>query len=88
MRFKNLILAGILALTTSAAFAQVHGGRGEHDGLCAYALTQGKRVQTDCSIHLVNRGQMYCFENTRGLSTFATDLDENIKKADEVYGRR
>ena len=89
MRIKSILAASAMVLFASTALAQVTGGRGapKHDGLCAFALTQGHRVQTDCSIHLVTRGQMYCFENQRGLSHFATNLDENMKTADEVFGR-
>jgi hypothetical protein len=59
----------------------------EHDGLCAFALTEGQRVQTDCSVHIVTRGQTYCFQRTRELSQFATNLDANIRRADEVFAR-
>jgi hypothetical protein len=87
MRFRSILLASILAISTSAAFAQAVGGRNVHDSLCSFALTQGKKVQTDCSIHIVSRGEMYCFHGMREMSSFASNFDVNAKKASENFGR-
>lgn len=91
MKIRQILLACVLALSMSAAVAEIESGRGGvsvHDGLCAYSLTQGKRIQTDCSVHIVNRGEMYCFKGTRELSLFASNLEKNVKKANEVFGRK
>lgn len=87
MQIRSILLASILAISTSAAFAQIADGRNVHNGLCSYALTQGKKVQTDCSINITRQGETYCFHGMKEMSAFASNFDANAKKASESFGR-
>lgn len=75
---KKLYLVPALAsalLFSTAAMA------GEFGNQCAYGLSQGKKVMTDCTINGVIGGQTYCFGSKEAMSKFMSDTKGNLAKA-------
>ncbi len=87
MRAINTLIAAGLALATSMAIAG-EGGRGEFGDQCAYGLSQGMKVQTDCSIHFVDgRGKKLCFSTQQNAVKFMTNFEKNLKAAEKNASR-
>ena len=81
MRAMTTLIAAGLALGASMVYAG-EGGRGEFGEQCAYGLSQGQRVQTDCSINFVtDRGTMLCFMDQKSAIKFMTNFAQKLKKA-------
>lgn len=73
-------LAGALLLgMTTAALA------GEFGNSCAYGLSQGKKMSTDCSVNATLQGKQYCFSSEDAMASFMTDYKANISKANDYY---
>lgn len=87
MRAITTLIAGALLLGASVAMAG-DGARGEFDEQCAYGLSQGMKVKTDCSINFVgDRGTKLCFSSQKNAIKFMSNFDENLKKARKAAGR-
>jgi YHS domain-containing protein len=84
MRVINLSLAAALALGSTAAFAAT-----QFEKHCAWGLSQGKKVKTDCSDFITDNrsGKTYCFSNNQVKYQFFSNYDENIKAAEKTFGR-
>lgn len=55
---------------------------GEFDGMCATGLADGKRINTHCSIHWIDKdGKKYCFGNEDARTVFLENPHVNIEKA-------
>jgi len=60
--------------------------KGEFDNSCAFGLTQGQTVQTDCSINwTAPDGKVYCFSREASKEAFLKNPTENIQKAREFF---
>ncbi len=87
MRTLTSLLTGALLLGSTAAMA-AEGGRGEFGEQCAYGLSQGKTVMTDCSVNYSNgRGTKLCFSSEQAAVKFMSNYDENMTKAKKAFGR-
>lgn len=87
MRALTTLAAGALLLGSSLAMAG-EGGRGEFGNQCAYGLSQGMVVMTDCAISFVDdRGTKLCFSSTKNAIKFMSNYDENMSVAMRNFGR-
>ncbi|MEP7228346.1 MAG: hypothetical protein ABI785_13340 [Gemmatimonadales bacterium] len=87
MRALSTLVTGALLLGASVAMAN-EGGRGEFGEQCAYGLSQGQKVMTDCSINFVNdRGTKLCFSSQKNAVKFMSNYDQNMAAASKNYGR-
>jgi YHS domain-containing protein len=81
------LLAATLALGATMAAAG-EGGRGEFGEQCAYGLSQGMKVETDCSINFVgDRGIKYCFSSQQNAVKFMSNFEKNLKAAEKNASR-
>lgn len=75
--------ASLLCVGSAFAATPTSGEYGNH---CAYGLTTGKAVKTDCSINWKSTdGKTYCFSSQSAKESWAKDTTGNIKKADAQY---
>jgi len=81
---KKTLIALSMALFASTAFA----AKGEFDQECAYGLSMGKHVKTDCSVSEQIDGKTYCFSSAEAKSKFMADAKGHMAKAEETYGRK
>lgn len=80
-RSLHLAAAALLACSVSA-FA------GEFKNECAWGLSNGKHVSTDCSVNALGKdGKTYCFSTEKARESFMKDPVAHAKKATEVFGR-
>ena len=78
--FIKTAAAGALLLgMATSAFA------GQFGDNCAYNLSQGKVVKTNCSINATLQGKQYCFLSADAMSKFMTNYKANLTKAQDYY---
>lgn len=80
---KKTLLAMALSLFAGAGFAAT----GEFNDECAYGLSQGKHVKTDCSVSEKIGTKTYCFSSAEAKTKFMSDSKAHMKKAEETFGR-
>lgn len=80
---KKTLLTITLSLFAGAGIAAT----GEFSDECAYGLSQGKHVKTDCSVSEKIGTKTYCFSSAEAKSKFMSDAKGNMKKAEETFGR-
>lgn len=78
---KTLLAAVLLA---SSAFALAAGEFGDH---CAFGLSMGKQVKTDCSINENIEGKTYCFSNDQAKANFMKDAKGMLAKAQDNWAK-
>ncbi len=87
---KKFLLASFVccAFGASSAFAAT-GATGEYGNHCAWGLTMGKQVMTDCKINWKDSAsnKTYCFSNEEAKSHWAKDTKTNITKANSEYAK-
>jgi YHS domain-containing protein len=81
---RKILLAAVLALFATGSFA----AKGEFNEECAYGLSVGKHVKTDCSVSEQIGGKTYCFSSPDAKTKFMADAQGNMKKAQETFGRQ
>ena len=84
MRTLGFVLLAAAALLPTTSLAE------EFDKVCAYALAEhGAERKTDCSINWTNpeTGKTYCFSREQTKLLFLQDAEENIRKAEEEFGK-
>ena len=87
MRAITSLITGALLLGASIAMAG-EGGRGEFGDQCAYGLSQGTKVMTDCSINYVDdRGKKLCFSSHKNAIKFMSNYDKNMSVAEKNFAR-
>lgn len=60
----------------------------EYGNECAWGLSQGKHVMTDCSINMTRAdGKTYCFSSDRAMDSFMSNPVQNMSRSTETYGR-
>ena len=85
---KKAIVAFVAsALLAVPAFAATTETKGEFGNHCAYGLTMGKQVMTDCKINWVDHGKTYCFSSEEAKTNFSKDTAANLKKAEEGFAK-
>jgi hypothetical protein len=58
----------------------------EFGGQCPAGLSEGKRMQGDCSISWTDKdGKLYCFANAESRVAFLADPETKLKRAREFY---
>lgn len=82
---KKALIA--IALSFLAGTALAADTKGEFDNECAYGMSMGKHVKTDCSISEEIGGKTYCFSSEEAKSKFMSNAEANLEKAQEQYGR-
>ncbi|MCC7546286.1 MAG: hypothetical protein IT532_00825 [Burkholderiales bacterium] len=81
---KKTLIAIAMSMLAATAFA----AKGEFDQECAYGLSLGKHVKTDCSVSEQINGKTYCFSSPEAKGKFMADASGNMTKAEETYGRK
>jgi len=81
---KKSLVAIALSMLAATAFA----AQGEFNQECAYGLSLGKHVKTDCSVTEQIGGKTYCFSSNEAKGKFMADASGNMKKAEETFGRQ
>jgi YHS domain-containing protein len=62
--------------------------QGEYGNECAWGLSQGKHVMTDCSINMTRAdGKTYCFSSDKAMDAFMKNPVQNMSRSTEAYGR-
>lgn len=82
---KKTLIA--IALSFFAGTALAADVKGEFNNDCAYGMSMGKKVQTDCSVREEIGGKTYCFSSEEAKSKFMSDAEANLEKAQEQFGR-
>lgn len=60
----------------------------EYGDECAWGLSQGKHVMTDCSINMTRAdGKTYCFSSDKAMDAFMKNPVQNMSRSMETYGR-
>lgn len=75
------------ALIVSALAISAIVNAEEFDGYDAMSLSQGKRVETDCSINWRNPkdGKTYCFANARNQFMFKQNTRTFVPRAQKTF---
>lgn len=75
------------ALVAPALAVAAIGNADEFNGFDAMSLSQGKRVETDCSIKWKNpeNGKIYCFANARNQFMFKQNTKTFVPRAQKVF---
>ncbi|HZP88458.1 MAG TPA: hypothetical protein VFB54_16725 [Burkholderiales bacterium] len=81
---KKLGIAAALAFFAGSALA----ANGEFNNECAYGLSLGKHVKTDCSVQEAIDGKTYCFSSAEAKTKFLQDAKGNLKKAQEFAAKK
>jgi hypothetical protein len=81
MRTKKIMIGALVLGVASLAGAEEFAG---HD---AMSLSQGKRVETDCSINWENPkdGKVYCFANARNQFMFKQNAKTFVPRAQLTF---
>jgi YHS domain-containing protein len=74
---RTLLFAAMLCFAAAAA-------AGQFNNECAYGLSLGMHVKTDCSVNTRIDGKTYCFSSGESRSRFMADAAGNLKKAQQV----
>ena len=78
---KSAFAGALLLGMATAAMA------GEYGNMCAYGLSQGQQVKTDCSVSASLSGKTYCFSSADAMASFMKDQKANMAKADGYYSK-
>jgi len=84
------VVAFALAGNVYADAGSGHGDMSKPFGtMCAYGLSMGKSVNTDCTINWTdtNTKMEYCFSNEEAKTNWAKDIHGNMAKATTEYGK-
>ena len=74
-------LAIVLAVATPA-----RGADAEYDGHCAYGMSEGTAISTDCTVvWLSPEGKIYCFFNQAAKEKFLQAPKENLMRAQAYW---
>ncbi len=78
-----------LVVFSASAFAATPPAKGMFEGNCAYGLTMGKVVPTDCSVTWTDPASKntYCFLNEQNKSEFAKNTSMNESKANAEFAK-
>lgn len=86
MKTSAKVVMGVaLAMAMTAAHAVK---KAEFNDECAFGLTLGKHVPTDCSVSEQIDGKTYCFSSDGSRQKFMKDPKGNLAKALESFGKK
>jgi YHS domain-containing protein len=57
----------------------------QYGGFCAYHLSKGKLSDIDPAAFLLYKGKLYVCTDADGVKEFRSNIDENIRKADDSW---
>jgi YHS domain-containing protein len=57
----------------------------QYGGFCAYHLSKGEFKDSDPTAFLVYKGKVYICSDTDGAKQFRSNIDQNIRKADDYW---
>ena len=57
----------------------------QYGGFCAYHLSKGQFRDSDPTAFLVYKGKLYICSDTDGAKEFRSNIDQNIRKADDYW---
>ena len=81
MNVASLVFAVLLCL-----FSNVYATDPEFDGECPMALSEGKKVATNCSVFWVGPDdKLYCFFNQAAKEQFLQSPKENLTRAQTFW---
>lgn len=85
---KKLLLAASI-FVASSAFAATSPSDAKYGGNCAYGMSVGKVVSTDCSITWADPATKatYCFLNEQNKAEWAKNVAMNQAKADAEFAK-
>lgn len=85
---KLLSVIAVTCLFASTAFA-ADAAKGEYGNHCAWGLTMGKQVMTDCKINWTDAAtkKTYCFSSEEAKSNWAKDTHGSLAKADAEFSK-
>jgi YHS domain-containing protein len=81
MKSVNAIVATALIALSTVAFAAM----GEFADNCAYGMSMGKAVKTDCSVAQQIGGKNYCFSSEEAKATFMKEQNAMLAKAQDNW---
>ena len=83
------IVAGAIASLFVAGVAFAAPTAGEFGNHCAWGLTMGKQVATDCKINWTDEKthKTYCFSSDEAKTSWAKDVAGNEQKASTEYSK-
>lgn len=79
-RGKLFLLAPIFIYYSSSC-----GFAGEFNDLCAFSLTEGKKMKVSCAINETIDTKIYCFGSQEAKTEFLKNPFGNIKKASQNF---
>ena len=69
-----------------AVAAPAWGADPEYDGDCAWGMSEGNRISTDCAVvWLSPEGKIYCFFNQAAKEKFLQAPQENLQRAQAYW---
>ena len=81
---KFFVNLGVVILLAVAA--PVWGAEPEYDGHCAWGMSEGTAISTDCAVvWLSPEGKIYCFFNQAAKEKFLQAPQENLKRAQAYW---
>ncbi len=85
---KLLSVIAVTCLFASTAFA-ADAAKGEYGNHCAWGLTMGKQVMTDCKINWTDTAthKTYCFSSEEAKTNWAKDTAGGIAKATTEFSK-
>ena len=57
----------------------------QYGGFCAYHVSKGKLADIDPAAFLIYKGKLYVCSDPEGAKKFRSNIDENIRKADDYW---
>jgi YHS domain-containing protein len=57
----------------------------QYGGFCAYHLTKGEFKDSDPTVFLIYKGKLYICSDADGAKKFQSNIQENIRKADDYW---
>ena len=83
MPFRLIALLTAVSIACAGSVFASTPSKGEFNNDCAWGLTLGKQVKTDCSINYTDKtsGKTYCFSALQAKQEFMKDPASNAKKA-------
>ena len=57
----------------------------QYGGFCAHNLTKGEFKDTDPTVFLIYKGKLYICSDVDGAKEFRSNIDQNIRKADDYW---
>ena len=80
-------IKSLLTIALCAAAVAAFAAKGEFGDHCAFGLSMGKVVQTDCAISEAVAGKTYCFSSADAKAAFMKEPEAALGKAEANYAK-